>query len=72
MAENKDIIKLAEEIIRGHRIKREDDLSIFISAPLDKLEEGAGKIQEHFCGKHIDLCTIINGRSGRCGENCKY
>ena len=32
----------------------------------------AGAIQKHFCGKHVDLCTIINGRSGKCGEDCKY
>ncbi len=64
--------QLATDIIAGDRIRRSDDLSIFLEAPLEKLQEGAGRLQRHFCGKHIDFCTIINGRSGRCGENCKY
>ena len=66
------IPELTEKIIAGYRVKRGDDLSIFLEAPLDALEEGAGRLQKHFCGNHIDFCTIINGRSGRCGENCKY
>ena len=65
-------LELAKSIIAGRRIKRGDDLSIFLTAPLPELQEGARLLQEHFCGKHIDFCTIINGRSGRCGENCKY
>ena len=67
-----NIAKLTDQIIAGHRIKRGDDLSFFLTAPLAELQEGALRLQDHFCGKHIDFCTIINGRSGRCGENCKY
>ena len=67
-----DLKKLADDIINGKRLKREDDLSFFINCDLDALLEGADKIREYFCGDKVDLCTIINGRSGRCGEDCKY
>ena len=67
-----EIASLAEKIIEGYRIKRGFDLSVFLEAPLPELTSGAYRLQEHFCGRHIDFCTIINGRSGRCGEDCKY
>ena len=66
------ISELTEKIINGYRIKRSNDSSIFLSAPLDDLQKNAFILQKHFCGKHIDLCTIINGRSGCCSEDCKY
>ena len=68
----KIMIKLAKEIIEGKRIKREDDLSVFLNCDLDELCKGADMIREHFIGSHVDLCSIINGRSGRCPEDCKY
>jgi len=67
-----DVLKLAEEIIEGKRVKRGDDLSIFLECELDDLCKGADKIREHFIGDKVDLCSIINGRSGRCPEDCKY
>lgn len=66
------MIKLAEEIINGKRIKREGDLTVFLTANLQELCEGADKIRDHFMGDKVDLCSIINGRSGRCPEDCKY
>ena len=67
-----DVVKLAREIINGRRLKRGEDLSFFITCDLAGLRQGADAIRQHFCGNELDLCTIINGRSGQCSENCKY
>lgn len=64
--------KLADEIIDGRRLTREEDLSFFVDCDLDALCKGADKIRSHFVGDKVDLCSIINGRSGRCPEDCKY
>ena len=63
---------LAKTIIDGKRIKRGEDLEIFLTCDLVELRNGADLLRKHFCGKKVDLCTIINGRSGSCSENCKY
>ena len=65
-------LELAKEIIDGRRITRDDDLSFFLTCDLDELCEGADQIREHFIGAKVDLCSIINGRSGHCPEDCKY
>ena len=65
-------LTLAEEIINGRRITREDDLSFFLTCDLLELCKGADKIREARIGDKVDLCSIINGRSGRCPEDCKY
>ena len=65
-------LELAEEIINGRRIKRQDDLTFFLDCDLDELCEGADRIRKHFVGDKVDLCSIINGRSGKCPEDCKY
>lgn len=69
---NYDVIKLAEEIINGRRLKKGENLSFFIDCDAESLYKGADMIREHFVGKKVDLCSIINGRSGRCPEDCKY
>lgn len=67
-----NMLTLAQEIIDGKRITREDDLSIFLTCDLNELCEGADRIRAHFKGDRVDLCSIINGRSGKCPENCKF
>lgn len=66
------VAELTNKIIAGYRLSPTDDRSIFMDTPLEELSEEAYRLQKQFCGNHIDLCTIVNGRSGRCGENCKY
>ncbi|MCD8356376.1 MAG: biotin synthase BioB [Clostridia bacterium] len=64
--------QLVEEIINGRRLTRKDDVSFLIYGDLDSLKEGANRIRKELCGNRVDLCTIINGRSGGCSENCKF
>jgi len=63
---------LAKEIISGRRLKKGEDLSFFLEADSEELFEGANMIRDALCGNKVDLCSIINGRSGRCSENCKF
>ena len=66
------VIDLAYEIINGNRLKEGDNLSFFIDCDLEDLCKGADIIREHFTGNKVDLCSIINGRAGKCPEDCKY
>ena len=59
---------LAQEIIDGRRLTRQDDLKAFLTCDLQALCEGADKIRKHFVGERVDLSSIINGRSGRCPD----
>lgn len=67
-----DMLALAQQIIDGRRLKREDDLSVFLDCDLKELCEGADRIRKYGVGDKVDLCSIINGRSGKCPEDCKY
>lgn len=46
--------------------------ALAVSQPLAELCETADKIRAHFCANGFDICTIINGKSGRCSENCRF
>lgn len=64
--------ELAKEIIDGRRLTRKDELFMFEYTDLKELTEGADLIRKAFFQNHAHLCTIINGRSGKCGEDCKF
>ena len=60
-----DALTLAQEIIDGRRITREDDLNFFLTCDLKELCEGADRIRKACVGDKVDLCSIINGRTVR-------
>lgn len=63
---------LAAEIIQGRRLTRLDDLTPLLQAGLEDLCAGADQIRKALRGAGYELCTIINARSGRCGEDCTF
>ena len=69
MIEN--LTDLTEEVLKGRQITREEALALYLH-PLDELCQCADRIRRHFCSNQFDICTIINGKSGRCSENCRF
>ncbi len=62
---------LTDKVLKGGTITREEALCLY-EQPLSELCESADRIRRHFCGDSFDICTIINGKSGACSENCKF
>lgn len=60
-----------EKIFSGEWIEKEEAL-LLAKAPLKELTEAADDIRRKFCGSQFDICTIINGKSGKCSEDCKF
>ncbi len=60
-----------EKILNGAVIDKDTAMQL-VEQPLEELCSAADAIRQHFCQKDFDLCTIVNGKSGRCSEDCKY
>ncbi len=65
------INKLKNKVLSGEMLTKNEAIELS-SAPLEELCNAADEIRKHFCGNSFDICTIINAKSGRCSENCKY
>ncbi len=66
------IRKITDDILDGKRLCEEDDISFLKEGELSVLMENADRIRETLVGDTVDLCTIINGKGGNCGEDCKF
>lgn len=62
---------LKEKVLCGGQIEKKEAMAL-VDAELEKLCEAADEIRKKFCQNGFDICTIINGKSGKCSENCKY
>jgi biotin synthase len=63
--------KLKEHICGGYQITKNDCMALK-NEPLNDLCEQANEIRKHFLNDIFDICTIVNGKSGRCSEDCKF
>ena len=64
--------ELYNQVLEGKPLTKADAMRLYEEAPLEELTEKANKIREHFCHNGFDICTIVNAKSGRCSENCRF
>lgn len=65
------INQLKSKITAGEAITKSEAMGL-LEVPLDALTKAANEIREQFCGNQFDMCTIVNGKCGKCSEDCKY
>ena len=65
---------LAEDLLSGIDPDEEDYRTLSDLAPHDVFAclPGADMIRDYYFGREIQLCTIANGKSGRCTEDCSF
>ena len=70
-----DVInRLEEKVLAGQEITQEEarELGELDGSDLYQLLAAASRIRDLRAGKKVDLCSIINAKSGLCSENCKF
>lgn len=66
---------LAQDIIQGKRLNRTEALrltEIEGEENILHLCAAADLIRQQCCGNTVDLCSIVNVKSGNCSENCGF
>jgi biotin synthase len=66
---------LSQRIINGEKITPSEALKLTTIEKEDDilvLCEQADRIRQACCGNVVDLCSIVNIKSGNCSENCSF
>lgn len=68
------IVQLCESVLGGRDLTRAEaeELADTRTQNLSFLLAAADRVRQEYVGDVVDLCAIVNARSGRCTEDCKY
>lgn len=66
-----NIHTLKEKVLAG-QLLTDDEAYALPSFGSSELREAAAEITAAMCPAEFEPCSIINARSGRCSENCKW
>lgn len=66
------VAELKEKVLNSELISRDEAISLYRLADLEELCAAADEIRKEKSGNGFDICTIINGKCGKCSEDCKY
>ena len=65
-------MQLEKEIINGRRLSYGEAAELARTTTDEELGALADALRQHFHGSEVDLCSIMNARSGRCPQDCKW
>lgn len=69
------ITDLKDKVLNNYAVTYEEAealLALNSNTDLEVLYNGANEIRDHFLGRAFDLCSIMNVKSGKCSENCRF
>jgi biotin synthase len=68
------ISQVLESVLSGRTVDFEtaSELAHAEGPDLWDLFTAAGRVREHFRGSTVDICSIVNAKSGACSEDCSY
>ena len=67
-----DLNALKEKGLKGESVTREEAEWLASYPDIDALCDAADEISRKWQGNVVDSCSIVNARSGICGEDCKW
>ena len=65
------LLKMKEKALRDKKLSREEAIRL-LKSPYEELIKEADNIRRELLDDEIELCSIINGKNGRCGEDCAF
>ena len=70
----KKIQKVGDKVLSGRSVTMEDILPLLEAKGPDIMELAAvaNRVRVEFMGNRIDLCSLLNAKSGRCSEDCAF
>ena len=63
---------IEKRIIEGGELSFEEAMDLYNTSGQEELFNSANEIRKYFLGNSGELCTIMNAKSGKCSEDCKY
>lgn len=68
------VCEILGSVLNGSDIDRESASELSSAEGADRwdLFAAAGRVRDHFRGSTVDICSIVNAKSGACSEDCSY
>lgn len=68
----KNILSLLSRVKEGYELSLGEAIFLYKECDIELLSALANELREVHYGDYFDTCSIMNARSGRCSEDCKW